>query len=119
LCLLVIFGNSMDSNLAAMWLADAQAICAEAGQTVSINGTNYAAMLSDPTLTPSLEAGGLMDKITTLVKVPATTAALAAKSHMQPGKRLTHDGRIYRVIAFTYKPGSAWLQMQCQDADQR
>jgi hypothetical protein len=109
----------MDSNLAAMWLADAQAICAEAGQTVTINSVSYAAMASDPTLTPSLEQGGLMDKITTLIKVPATTAALAAKSHMQPGKRLTFDARPYRVTAFTYKPGSAWLQMQCQDADQR
>lgn len=109
----------MDSNLTAAWLADAQAICAEVGQTVTINNVSYAAMLSDPTLTPSLEAGGLMDKITTLVKVPATTAALAAKSHMQPGKRLTFDGRGYRVTAFTYRPGSAWLQMQCQDADQR
>jgi hypothetical protein len=109
----------MDSNLSAMWLADAQAICAEVGQTVSINGTSYAAMLSDPTLTPSLEAGGLMDKITTLIKVPSTTAALAAISYMQPGKRLTFDARAYRVTAFTYKPGSAWIQMQCQDADQR
>lgn len=117
--LLVSPGNSMDSNLAAMWLADAQAICAEAGQTVTINSVSYAAMASDPTLTPSLEQGGLMDKITTLIKVPATTAALAAKSHMQPGKRLTFDARPYRVTAFTYKPGSAWLQMQCQDADQR
>jgi len=119
LCLLVIPGNSMDARFAAMMLADAQAMCAEAGQTVTINATDYPAMVSDPTLSPSYEAGGLMDKVSTLIQVPATSAAVAAKSHMQPGKRLTFDGRAYRVTAFTHKPGDGFLQMQCQDADQR
>ena len=108
----------MDATLSAMMLADAQAMCAEAGQTVTIAGTAYPAMVSDPTLAPTLEAGGLMERVSTLVKLPTTSAVLAIKASCQPGKKLTFDGRVFRVTAFTSKPGSAWYQLQCQDADQ-
>lgn len=109
----------MDANLSAEMLADAQAICAESGQAVVIAGVTYAAMISDPTVTPQLVEGGLMEQVSILVKVPATSAATSAKANFQPGKKLTFDGRTYRVTALTSKPGSAWYQMQCQDADQR
>jgi len=109
----------MDANLSAEMLADAQAICAEAGQSAVINGVTYAVMTTEPTVTPQLVEGGLMEQVSIIVKVPATTAATAAKADFQPGKKLTYDGRTYRVIALTSKPGSAWYQMQCQDADQR
>jgi hypothetical protein len=109
----------MDANLAAEMLADAQAICAESGQSVVIQGVTYSAMVSDPTVTPQLVEGGLMEQVSILVKVPATPAATAAKAGFQPGKKLTFDGRTYRVTALTSKPGSAWYQLQCQDADQR
>jgi hypothetical protein len=108
----------MDADLSAMMLADAQAMCSEAGQTVTINGTAFPAMISDPTLTPTLEAGGFMDRISTLVKIPTTAAVIAIKASCQPGKKLTLDGRVLRITAFTSKPGSAWYQLQCQDADQ-
>jgi hypothetical protein len=108
----------MDAILSAMMLADAQAMCAEAGQTVTIGGADFPAMVSDPTLAPTLEAGGLMERISTLVKLPTTPAVLAIKASCQPGKKLTFDGRVYRITAFTTKPGSAWYQLQCQDADQ-
>lgn len=109
----------MDAALSAMMLADALDMCAEAGQTVTISGTSYPAMVSDPTLAPTLEAGGFMEKVSTLVKVPTTPAVLAIKASCQPGKKLTFDGRSYRITAFTSKPGSAWYQLQCIDADQR
>lgn len=108
----------MDATLSAMMLADAQAMCAEAGQTVTIDGTAFPAMVSDPTLAPTLEAGGLMERVSTLVKLPTTSGVLAIKASCQPGKKLTFDGRVFRVTAFTSKPGSAWYQLQCQDADQ-
>ena len=109
----------MDANLISEMLADAQALCAEAGQTVTINSTSFPAMVSDPTFAPTLEDGGLMDRISTLVKLPTTPAVIAIKSLCQPGKKLTFDGRVFRVTAFTTKPGAAWYQLQCQDADQR
>jgi hypothetical protein len=43
---------------------------------------------------------------------------IAIKASCQPGKKLTLDGRVLRITAFTSKPGSAWYQLQCQDADQ-
>ena len=109
----------MDNTLAALMLTDAQAMCAEVGQTVTIQGTAYAAMVSDPTVQPRLESGGFMERVSTLVKLPTTPAIIAIKSSCQPGSKLTFDGRVYRVTAFTTKPGSAWYQLQCQDADQR
>lgn len=110
--------NCMDSALSAAWLADAQAIVQEIGQTVTISGTEYLATVGEPTLTQSFAAGGLSDTISVVIKVPATSAALAAKAHMQIGKTLTFDGRSLRVVGFSHKPGTAWLQMTTQDADQ-
>lgn len=108
----------MDASFAAMKLADAQAMSAEAGQTVTINAVNYACMISDATLSPSFELGGVMDRIDTVIKIPATSAALAAASFMTIGKKVTWAGRVYRIISKTTKPGSAWVQLGCQDADQ-
>ena len=110
--------NCMDSALSAAWLADAQAIVLEIGQTVTINGTEYLAAVGEPTLTQSFAAGGLSDTISVVIKVPATSAALAAKAHMQIGRTLTFDGRSLRVVGFSHKPGTAWLQLTTQDADQ-
>lgn len=109
----------MDANLSAMMLADAQAMSAEAGQTVTINAVNYNCMTSDATLNPSFELGGVMDKIDTVIKLPATAAVLAAASFMTIGKKVTWAGRVYRIVSKTTKPGSAWVQLSCQDADQR
>ena len=109
--------NCMDSALSAAWLADAQAIVSEIGQTVTINGTEYLAAVGEPMLTQSFGAGGLSDTVSVMVKVPATSAAIAAKAHMQIGKTLTFDGRSLRIIGFSHKPGTAWLQLNTQDAD--
>jgi hypothetical protein len=43
---------------------------------------------------------------------------LAAKAHMQIGRTLTFDGRSLRVVGYSHKPGTAWLQLTTQDADQ-
>ena len=110
--------SMMDANFAAMKLADAQAMSAEAGQTVTINAVNYACMVADATLTPAFELGGVMDRIDTVIKIPATSAALAAASYMANGKKVTWAGRVYRIVAKTTKPGSGWVQLSCQDADQ-
>jgi hypothetical protein len=107
----------MDSALSAAWLADAQAIAQEIGQTVTISGTDYLATVGEPTLTQAFAGGGLSDTISVTIKIPATTAALAAKANFQIGKTLTFDGRSLRVVGYTYRPGSAWIQLTTQDAD--
>lgn len=109
----------MDANLLAEFLADAQAIVGEIGQTVTINSVSYQATVGEAQLTQSLEAGGLMDKIQTLIKIPATTTNLAASAYMQIGKSVTYNSRTFRIVAYTYRPSSVWIQILVQDADQR
>lgn len=106
----------MDSSLSAMMLADAQALASEIGQTVTVNSVSYQACVSEAVLTQSFESGGLMDKISTMVKIPATSAALAQKSFMQIGKTLTWDSNTYRVTGYNNKPGSPWIQLTVSDA---
>ena len=106
----------MDSSLQAMMLADAQAITAEIGQSVVINSVTYQACVSEAVLTQSFESGGLMDKISTMVKIPATSAALAQKSFMAIGKTLTWDSNTYRVTGYNNKPQSPWIQLTVQDS---
>ena len=117
--LIDIWCINMNSALAAMMLADAQAVTAEAGQTVTINAVNYAAMVSDASLSQNLEAGGLLDNISTTVKIPATPAVLAASAYMALGKKLTWNSRTFRITAKTTKPGSAWVQLAVVDDDAR
>lgn len=109
----------MDALLAAEMLADAIAISLEAGQVVTINGTTYQCMVSDAQLSETLEQGGLMEKISTTVKVPATSAALAAIEDMAIGKKLTYNTRLMRINQITTKPYSAWIQLEVVDADAR
>ena len=109
----------MDALLAAEMLADAIAISIEAGQVVAINGTTYQCMVSDAQLSETLEQGGLMQKISTTVKVPATSAALATIEDMAIGKKLTYNTRAMRISHITTKPYSAWIQLEVMDADAR
>jgi len=110
----------MNAALISMMLADAIALTAEAGQTVTIGANTFPAMVSDATLNPTLDAGGLMDQISTTVKIPATAAALAASADMAFGKKLTWAGRIFRITSKPFrKPGSAWVQLTVVDENTR
>ena len=107
----------MDSSLSAMMLADALELASEIGQTITVNSVSYQACVSEAVLTQSFESGGLMDKISTMVKIPATSAALAQKSFMAIGKTLTWDSNTYRITGYNQKPGSAWIQLTVQDSN--
>jgi len=110
----------MDDNLNAMFLADALAIADEIGLPVIINGTTYQCSVADATLTQSLESGGLMDQISTLVKIPATTSNLTKRNtDFAIGKTCTWESNVYRITGTTYKTGSAWIQLTVQDVNQR
>jgi len=110
----------MDDNLNAMFLADALAIADEIGLPVIINGTTYQCSVADATLTQSLESGGLMDQISTLVKIPATTSNLTKRNtDFAIGKTCTWESNVYRITGTTYKTGSAWIQLTVRDVNQR
>jgi hypothetical protein len=110
----------MDDNLNAMFLADALAIADEIGLPVIINGTTYQCSVADATLTQSLESGGLMDQISTLVKIPATTSNLTKRNtDFAIGKTCTWESNVYRITGTTYKTGSAWIQITVRDVNQR
>jgi hypothetical protein len=110
----------MDDNLNAMFLADALAIADEIGLPVIINGTTYQCSVADATLTQSLESGGLMDQISTLVKIPATVSNLTKRNtDFAIGKTCTWESNVYRITGTTYKTGSAWIQITVRDVNQR
>jgi len=110
----------MDDNLNAMFLADALDIVDEIGLPVIINGTTYQCSVSDATLTQSLESGGLMDQISTLIKIPATTSNLTKRNtDFAIGKTCTWENNVYRITGTTYKTGSAWIQITVRDVNQR
>ena len=110
----------MDDNLNAMFLADALDIVDEIGLPVIINGTTYQCSVSDATLTQSFENGGLMDQISTLIKIPATTANLTKRNtDFAIGKTCTWESNVYRITGTTYKTGSAWIQISVRDVNQR
>jgi len=110
----------MDDNLNAMFLADALAIADEIGLPVIINGTTYQCSVADATLTQSLESGGLMDQISTLVKIPATVSNLTKRNtDFAIGKTCTWESNVYRITGTTYKTGSAWIQLTVRDVNQR
>jgi hypothetical protein len=110
----------MDDNLNAMFLADALAIADEIGLPVIINGTTYQCSVSDATLTQSLESGGLMDQISTLIKIPATVSNLTKRNtDFAIGKTCTWESNVYRITGTTYKTGSAWIQITVRDVNQR
>ena len=110
----------MDDNLNAMFLADALAIADEIGLPVIINGTTYQCSVADATLTQSLESGGLMDQISTLVKIPATVSNLTKRNtDFAIGKTCTWESNVYRITGTTYKTGSAWIQISVRDVNQR
>jgi hypothetical protein len=110
----------MDESLNEMFLADALAIVDEIGLPVVINGTTYQCSVSDATLTQSFESGGLMDQISTLIKIPATTSNLTKRNtDFAIGKTATWENNVYRVTGTTYKTGSAWIQLTVRDVNQR
>lgn len=110
----------MDADLIAMMLADALKIVDEIGLPVVINGLTYQCSVSDAVLTQSLESGGLMDQISTLIKIPATTANLIKRTtDFAIGKTATWESNVYRITGTSWKTGSAWIQITVRDVNQR
>jgi len=110
----------MDADLNAMMLADALDIVDEIGLPVIINGTTYQCSVSDAVLTQSLESGGLMDQISTLIKIPATTSNLTKRTtDFAIGKTATWESNVYRITGTSWKTGSAWIQLTVRDVQQR
>ena len=123
-------------------IADAKDIMgdmADLAQTwTAVGGTpSFQVLIDGATITQDLTAGGFVDKVSHTCRVVAATSAwttaynascAAAVSSGSPvaalaiGKTLvaTEQGnRKYRVEGSTYKPGSAWVELQVRAEDDR
>jgi hypothetical protein len=112
---------------------------ADLAQTwTAVGGTpSFQVLIDGPSITQELTAGGFLDKVSHTCRVVAATASwttaynltcAAALSAGAPvaslaiGKTLiaTEQGnRKYRIEGSTYKPGSAWVELQVRAEDDR
>jgi len=123
-------------------IADAKDIMgdmADLAQTwTAVGGTpSFQVLIDGPNITQELTEGGFIDKVSHSCRVVAATASwttaygstcAAAISSGSPvsslaiGKTLvaTEQGnRQYRVEGISYKPGSAWVELQVRAQDDR
>jgi hypothetical protein len=123
-------------------IADAKDIVgdmADLAQTWTAVGGNpsFQLLIDGPAVTQELTAGGFVDKVSHSARIVASTASwttaygtacAAAISAGAPvaalaiGKTLiaTEQGnREYRIEGVTYKPGSAWVELQVRAEDDR
>jgi hypothetical protein len=112
---------------------------ADLAQTwTAVGGTpSFQVLIDGPNLTQELTAGGFIDKVSHNARLVASTASwttaygltcAAAISSGAPvaslaiGKTLiaTEQGnRQYRIEGVTYKPGSAWVELNVRAQDDR
>ena len=119
------------------FLDDAKDMLSDFGVAGSSNSgaITFLCMITDPVLTSVLEAGGYCEKYQFSVKVCASESAWTAEdgrtgastgllvsgsphSSLGIGKKIIAGGKTVRVNSLTYKPGSAWVQLQVQDDNQ-
>ncbi len=102
---------------------------------VLATGQTFLAMISDPVVNQTLQAGGFLEQTSFTVKVVATTtswttesgavggstgslASGVAISALAIGKKATIANLGVRITASQYKPGSAWVILTVQTDDQ-
>lgn len=123
-------------------IADAKDIVgdmADLAQTwTAVGGSpSFQVLIDGPSITQELTAGGFVDKVSHTCRIVAATASwttaygatcAAGLSGSSPvaslaiGKTLvaTEQGnRKYRIEGSTYKPGSAWVELQVRTEDDR
>jgi hypothetical protein len=112
------------------FLADAQIMLADFGVTFTDSaGNTFLAMVTDPSVTQALQAGGFLEQTSFTAKVAAATsswtasdgrvggsvAALAggvAVSTLATGQTASVANVGVRIVATSHKPGSAWVILQ-------
>lgn len=100
-------------------------------------GTSWQMLIDGPTITQELTEGGFLDKVSHSARVVASSASWttaygsacaaaissgAVVSSLAIGKTLvaTEQGnRQYRIEGVSYKPGSAWVELQVRAQDDR
>jgi hypothetical protein len=119
------------------FLDDAKEMIADFGVPGSTAGATitFQCLISDPTYTTSLEAGGFNERTQYSVRLPAVTASwslpdgsigasAATLSSGSPvaafgiGKKLTVGGKVVRVTSQTHKLASAWITLVVIDDSQ-
>jgi hypothetical protein len=112
------------------FLDDAKTILADLGVTFTDSaGNNFLAMVTDPSVTQALQAGGFLEQTSFTAKVAAAPAAWTASdgrvggsvaalsggvaiSTLATGKTASVANLGVRIVATSHKPGSAWVILQ-------
>lgn len=128
--------------LSSELIADAKAIVGDMADlaqtwTAEAGTPSFQVLIDGPSITQELTEGGFIDKVSHTCRIVAATASwttsygtacAAAISSGAPvaslaiGKTLvaTEQGnRKYRIEGSTYKPGSAWVELQVRAQDDR
>jgi len=119
------------------FLPDAKEVVAELGIAGQTDGgaLTFLAMLSDPAVTQSLQAGGFIEQTQHTVRLPASDASWALPDGsigasgaivsggavvalLGIGKKIAVGGKALRITGQTYKPGSAWVTLVVVDDNQ-
>jgi|TARA_R110000868_G_scaffold345361_3_gene606460 hypothetical protein len=109
---------------------DAKTILADLGVTFTDSaGNTFLAMVTDPSVTQALQAGGFLEQTSFTAKVAATTSAWTASDNRVGGSVASLTGGVaistlatgktasvanlgVRIVATSHKPGSAWVILQ-------
>lgn len=91
---------------------DFASLAADIAQTVTISGTNYAAVVSGATSAKDQRAVGYIPA--NGVEIHISLAVLAGVS-TPPGTLITHGGTIYRVISRETDPVAAAVRLICEE----
>jgi hypothetical protein len=112
------------------FLDDAQLMLADFGITFTDSASNtFLAMVTDPSVTQALQAGGFLEQTSFTAKVAAATSAWTASDGRVGGSVAALSGGVavstlaigktasvanvgVRIVAVSHKPGSAWVILQ-------
>lgn len=119
-------------SLYSEFLPDSKEILSDFGISATVGAGSYLVMVSDPTVNPTLEAGGFVERLSWTVRFAAATGSWTASdgrvggsaatlstgapvSALNVGKKLTVNGKAVRITAQSYKAGSSWITLTVVD----
>lgn len=114
---------------------DAREMIEDFGVQGSATGLTFLCLVSDPTLSQSLEPGGFVLQTQYSVRLPASDASWSLPDGsigasgpiiqsgqivpaLRVGQKIVAAGLPVRVLNTTYKPGSAWVTLSVVHEDQ-
>lgn len=119
-------------SLYSEFTADAKEMLSDFGISATVGANSFLVLVSDPAVSPTLDAGGFVERLSWTVRFAAATGSWTASdgrvggqvatlssgapiSALNVGKKLTVNGKVVRVTAQAYKSGSAWITLTVVD----